>query len=135
SEKYQLRPRDYHGAINRGDSLAPLITRLNEIRRAHPALHQLRTLRFHTSEDDAILVYSKTDPDTGDAILVVCSTDPHNTREGWIHLRLDWIGIDWFTSFTASDLISGDNYDWTEHNFVRLTPYQPAHIFAVHRHD
>jgi starch synthase (maltosyl-transferring) len=135
SEKYQLRPRDYQAAIDNGDSLAPFITRLNEIRRAHPALRWLRTLRFHNSENDAIIVFSKSDPDTGDTILVVCSMDPHNTREGWIHLRLDLLGVDWSSSFTATDLVSGNSYEWGEHNFVRLDPYQPAHIIAVHRHD
>jgi starch synthase (maltosyl-transferring) len=134
SEKYQLRPRDYKGAIARGDSLAPFITRLNEIRRAHPALHHLRNLRFHHSENDGIIVFSKRDPDSDDTVLVVCSMDPHNMREGWIHLRLDELGVDWMTTFTASDLLSGANYEWGEHNFVRLHPNEPAHIIAVHRH-
>ncbi|UQX89907.1 alpha-1,4-glucan--maltose-1-phosphate maltosyltransferase [Jatrophihabitans telluris] len=132
SEKYQLRPRDYYGAIDRGDSLAPMLTRLNEIRRAHPSLHQLRNLRFHASENDGVIIFSKRDERSGDTILVVCSMDPHNVREGWVHLRLDWLGVDWFAGFTASDLLSGANYQWGEHNFVRLTPDQPAHIFAVH---
>jgi starch synthase (maltosyl-transferring) len=133
SEKFQLRPRDYQGAIARGDSLAPLLKRLNEIRRAHPALHQLRTLRFHASENDGILVFSKRDPDTGDTVLVCCSTDPHQVREGWVHLRLDELGVGWNEAFTVSDLLSGVNYEWGEHNFVRLSPHQPAHIFAVRR--
>ena len=42
-----------------GDSLAPYLRRLNEIRRAHPALRQLRGLSVHWSDDDAILVYVK----------------------------------------------------------------------------
>jgi starch synthase (maltosyl-transferring) len=134
SEKYQLRPRDYYKAIERGDSLAPFLRRLNEIRRAHPALHQLRTLRFHHSENDGIIVFSKRDPDSGDAIIVVCSVDAHNMREGWIHLRLDEIGVDWQSGFTASDLLSGANFEWGEHNFVRLNPHQPSHILAVHPH-
>jgi starch synthase (maltosyl-transferring) len=134
SEKYQLRPRDLAGAIERGESLAPMLKRLNEIRRAHPALHQLRTLRFHASENEGILVFSKRDPDTGDTILVVCSTDPHNVREGWVHLRLDELGVDWNSGFTASDLLSGANFEWNEHNFVRLSPDQVAHVFAVHDH-
>jgi starch synthase (maltosyl-transferring) len=133
SEKFQLRPRDYQGAIARGDSLAPLLKRLNEIRRAHPALHQLRTLRFHASENDGILVFSKRDPDTGDTVLVCCSTDPHQVREGWVHLRLDELAVGWNEAFTVSDLLSGVNYEWGEHNFVRLSPHQPAHIFAVRR--
>ena len=134
SEKYQLRPRDLSGAIERGESLAPFIKRLNEIRRAHPALHQLRNLRFHHSESDALLVFSKRDAATGDTILVVCTTDPHQVREGWIHLRLDELGIGWNDGFTASDLLSGANYEWGEHNFVRLSPDQVAHVFAVRPH-
>lgn len=135
SEKYQLRPRDLSGAIERGESLAPFIKRLNEIRRAHPALHQLRNLRFHHSENDALLVFSKRDAATGDTILVVCTTDPHQVREGWIHLRLDELGIGWSDGFTASDLLSGANYEWGEHNFVRLSPDQVAHVFAVRPHS
>ncbi len=47
------------GRRSRGDSLAPYLTRLNEIRREHPALRQLRNFSAHWSDDDAILVYSK----------------------------------------------------------------------------
>jgi starch synthase (maltosyl-transferring) len=133
SEKYQLRPRDFEAAERTGNSLAPFLRRLNEIRRSHPSLHQLRTLRFHSSENDAILVFSKHDPDTGDSIIVCCSTDPFNVREGWIHLRLDDVGLNWNEVFTVSDLVSGANFEWDEHNFVRLSPDQPAHILAVHR--
>jgi starch synthase (maltosyl-transferring) len=133
SEKYQLRPRDFAAAERNGDSLAVLIRRLNEIRRAHPALHQLRTMRFHHSENDGIVVFSKSDPASGDTILVCCSTDPHNVREGWIHLRMDELGLGWHDGFTVSDLLSGSNYEWGENNFVRLTPHQPAHIFSVRR--
>src|ERR1700744_1125292 len=61
SEKYQLRPRDFDRAHAEGRSLQPWITRLNEIRRAHPSLRQLRTLRFHDVDNDALLPYSKTD--------------------------------------------------------------------------
>jgi starch synthase (maltosyl-transferring) len=134
SEKYQLRPRDLRGAIERGESLAPFMKRLNEIRRAHPALHQLRNLRFHHSESDALLVFSKRDAVTGDTVLVVCTTDPHNVRDGWVHLRLDELGVDQQGGFTASDLLSGTNYEWGEHNYVRLSPLQVAHVFAVHPH-
>ncbi|HEY0166114.1 MAG TPA: alpha-1,4-glucan--maltose-1-phosphate maltosyltransferase [Jatrophihabitans sp.] len=131
SEKYQLRPRDLQGAIERGESLAPFLKRLNEIRRAHPSLHQLRNLRMHHSENDAILVFSKRDAATGDTILVCCSTDPHQVREGWVHLRLAELGVGLDEGFLVADLLSGANYEWGEHNFVRLTPDQPSHIFHV----
>jgi starch synthase (maltosyl-transferring) len=130
SEKYQLRPRDLTGAIERGESLAPFVKRLNEIRRAHPALHQLRNLRFHDSEHESLLVFSKRDAATGDTILVVCTTDPHNVCEGWIHLRLDELGVG-PEGYTVSDLLSGESYEWDEHAFVRLTPDHVAHVFSV----
>ena len=44
SEKYQLRPRDWEAAEAEGRTLAPYLTRLNEIRRAHPALQLLRNV-------------------------------------------------------------------------------------------
>ena len=56
SEKYQLRPRDWAAAEAEGRSLAPLITALNRIRRRHPALRQLRGLRFHHADNDSVIV-------------------------------------------------------------------------------
>lgn len=35
SEKYQIRIRDWAGAEEQGRTLAPYITRLNELRRQH----------------------------------------------------------------------------------------------------
>jgi starch synthase (maltosyl-transferring) len=132
SEKYQLRPRDFTGALADGRSLAPLLTRLNRIRREHPALHWLRNLRFHGIDNDEILVFSKRDPATGDTVLVLCSTDPHNVREGWTALDLPALGIEWNDEFEVEDLLSGARYRWGQYNFVRLDPHdQPAHIFTV----
>ena len=87
SEKVPTTPADYAAAEADGRSLAPLLTRLNEIRRQHRALHWLGNLRFHQIDNDSITVFSKreeaTDDEPADTILVVCSTDPHNVREGW----------------------------------------------------
>jgi len=132
SEKYQLRPRDFTGALADGRSLAPLLTRLNRIRREHPSLHWLRNLRFHGIDNDEILAFSKRDPATGDTVLVLCSTDPHNVREGWTSLDLPALGIEWNDEFEVEDLLSGARYRWGQYNYVRLDPHdQPAHIFTV----
>jgi starch synthase (maltosyl-transferring) len=127
-----LRPRDFAGALADGRSLAPLFTRLNRIRREHPALHWLRNLHFHGIDNDEILAFSKRDPGTGDTVLVFCSTDPHNVREGWTALDLPALGIEWNDEFEVEDLLSGAKYRWGQYNYVRLDPHdQPAHIFAV----
>jgi starch synthase (maltosyl-transferring) len=133
SEKYQLRPRDFASAIAEGRSLAPLITTLNRIRREHPALHQLRNLRFHEVDNDGITAYSKRDVNTGDTVLVVCLTDPHNWREATVHVDLAALGLSWDPAFVVRDLLDGSEYRWSEHNYVRLDPgFRPAHVFSVH---
>lgn len=132
SEKYELRPRDFELARERGESLEPYLTQLNQIRRAHPALQQLRNLHFHHADDDAILAYSKVDPATGDAVLVVVNLDPDNTREATVHLDLPAIGRAPGGSFPVHDVVSGADWTWSEHNFVRLEPWDNvAHILAL----
>jgi starch synthase (maltosyl-transferring) len=131
SEKYQLRPRDLTGAMERGESLAPFLKLLNTVRRQHPALHRLRNLRFHRCANRNILAYSKHDPDTGDTVLVVCSLDPHFQQEGIVELDMDALGLQPSQRFLAADHISGETYTWRDHNYVLLIPYRPAHIFSV----
>src|SRR3954447_10221459 len=78
SEKYQYRPRDWAAAESAGDSLAPLLTRLNAARQAHPALRQLRNLRWHHADDEHFLAYSKCTVVEGggdDRVLVVVNLD------------------------------------------------------------
>ncbi|WP_183528100.1 alpha-1,4-glucan--maltose-1-phosphate maltosyltransferase [Micrococcus sp. TA1] len=60
NEKYEFRPRDYAAAEAEGRSLAPYLTRLNHIRRAHPALQDLQNLTLHEADNEDILVFSKT---------------------------------------------------------------------------
>jgi starch synthase (maltosyl-transferring) len=134
NEKYQLRPRDWAAAEAAGESLAPFLRRLNELRRAHPAMHWLRNLRFHAADNDAVLCWSKRDPDSGDAVLVVCSFDPSHVQ--WANLTLDLpeLGLDWHERFLVRDELTGETYHWGQHNAVRLDPRCPAHVFTVHPH-
>jgi starch synthase (maltosyl-transferring) len=132
SEKFELRPRDYEAALAEGRSLEPWITRLNEIRRAHPALQQMRTLHFHDVDHEALLAYSKVDPETGDTVLVVLSLDPHEAREGTVHLDLPALGLDWGDRVIAHDEVTGETYDWGDANYVRLDPVRAvAHVLSL----
>jgi starch synthase (maltosyl-transferring) len=135
SEKYQLRPRDFAGALADGRSLAPLITKLNQIRREHPALHQLRNIRFHHVDNPDVTAFSKRDAATGDTILVVCTVNPHEVREATTALDLPALGLDWDNHLQVVDLLDGATYEWGQFNYVRLDPNQrPAHIFRVSAH-
>lgn len=134
SEKYELRPRDFDKALADGESLQPWLTRLNEIRRAHPALQQMRTLHFHHIDHDALMVYSKQDPATGDTVLVVVSLDPHESREGTMWLDLPALGFAPGDRLIAHDEVTGETYDWGESNYVRLDPLRAvAHIVSLTR--
>jgi starch synthase (maltosyl-transferring) len=156
SEKYELRPRDWARAEAEGRSLAPLITRLNQLRRRHPALQHLRNLRFHHSDNDSVIVYSKRSrtaegvgaegvgaagvaaegvgakPDTYDTVLVVVNLDPHHTHEATISLNMPEIGLDWHDSIPVRDELTGETYHWGRENYVRLTPgVAPAHVLSL----
>jgi len=134
SEKYQLRPRALAAAQADGRSLVPLITRLNEIRHAHPAFQQLRNVHFHHTDSPDILAFSKRDVATGDTVLVVCTTDPHDWREATVTVDLEALGMDWDAGYTVRDLLSGEEYQWGQYNYVRLDPHgRCAHVLAVQR--
>ncbi|HEX6248740.1 MAG TPA: maltotransferase domain-containing protein [Nocardioidaceae bacterium] len=132
SEKYQLRIRDWAAAEKEGRTLAPYLTRLNEIRREHRALQLLRNLTVHSSDDENILVYSKTAGD--DTVIVVVNVDPHAARETTVHLNMPALGLDWHDHLVVHDEITGQTWTWGEHNYVRLDPYtDPAHVLTVRR--
>ena len=132
SEKYQLRPRNFVEAEAEGESLAPLITRLNEIRRAHPALQQLRCLTFHHVDNPALLAYSKVDPASGDAVLVVVNLNPFGPEDGMLSLDLPAVGREWHDHPRVRDELGGEEYHWAQTNYVRLDPVRAAaHILVL----
>ena len=130
SEKFQIRIRDWKQAESDGRSLAPYLTRLNALRRRHPALQLLRNLTIHSSDDDNVLVFSKAHE--GDVVIVVVNLDPHATRETTLHLDMPALGLDWHDSFVAHDEITGADWSWSQNNYVRLDPgHEPAHIITL----
>ena len=132
SEKYQLKPRDWARADREGTTIAPLITRLNTIRREHPALHRLRNLRFHHTDNDALIAYSKRVG--SDVVLVVVNLDPHRAQEATISLDMPQLGLDQHASVPVHDELTGQTYHWGRTNYVRLEPGRtPAHVFHVRR--
>ena len=140
SEKYQYRPRDWahagHIPPPQAD-IAPFITRLNMIRKSHPALHQLRNLRFHYCDQPEMLCFSKSVGAESwggerDTVLVVVNIDPHQPREATVWLDVPALGVGAGQEFVVTDELSGGSYRWGQANYVRLDPAAaPAHIFTV----
>ncbi|MGW3242266.1 alpha-1,4-glucan--maltose-1-phosphate maltosyltransferase [Streptomyces sp. NPDC001070] len=132
SEKYELKPRDWAAAEADGRSLAPLLTTLNRLRRRHPALQQLRNLRFHPVNNDAVMAYSKRSGDGSDVVLVVVNLDPHHTQEATVSLNMPELGLAWHESTPVRDELTGETYHWGRDNYVRLEPGRtPAHILTL----
>ncbi len=127
SEKYAVR----HWDLGRPDSLAPLMARLNAARRAHPALQRNDTLRFHATDNDQLIAYSKTSGD--DAVLVVVNLDPRYPQSGWV--QLGQFGGGSGEPIEVHDLLTDARYRWEgTQSFVILDPAaMPAHVLAIER--
>jgi starch synthase (maltosyl-transferring) len=118
SEKYELRRWD----IDRPDSLAPFITRVNVARRDNAALQRDGGLRFVDVDNDELLAYAKI-ADDGNAVLIVVNLDPHHVQSGWVSLDLEQLGLDERHAFQVHDLLSDARYLWSgRRNFVQLDP-------------
>ncbi|WP_206603747.1 alpha-1,4-glucan--maltose-1-phosphate maltosyltransferase [Streptomyces sp. CB03238] len=130
SEKYQLRPRDWESAEREGRTIAPLITTLNRIRRRNAALRQLRSVRFHHADNDAVIAYSKRAG--SNIVLTVVNLDPRHTHEATVSLDMPELGLDWHETVPVRDELTGETYHWGRANYVRLEPgVTPAHILVL----
>lgn len=121
SEKYQLVTRDWDEL----DSLAPFLTMLNEIRRSHVAFEEL-DVRFHHSENDRILAWSKGD------VVVIANFDTKETQESTVWIDGESLGVG--ERFDVVDLADGGvTYHWNSGgNYVRLDPsHAVAHVFRL----
>jgi starch synthase (maltosyl-transferring) len=117
SEKYEVKERALDGP------LLPLVKRLNEIRRAEPALQRFENVRFVDTHSDALLGYAK-----GNELVVVVNLDPLEPREGLAVIPPE-LGLP--PEFGVTDLLTGDRYRWRQgRNYVGLRA-GAAHIMKV----
>ena len=122
SEKYELKARALDG------ELLPLVARLNEIRRATPALQRLANITFLETENEQLIAYAK---GSGANTVVVCvNLDPKSAQVGLVTIPPS-LGLP--ATFTVTDLVEGGSWTWrTGGNYVRLVPgTQQAHILGV----
>jgi starch synthase (maltosyl-transferring) len=131
SEKYEIR----HWDIQSFQSLKEYIARINRIRRENPALQSDRNLRFHPTDNEQLLCYTKHTPDFANIILVAVNLDPHHTHAGWLELALDRLDLDPDQPFQVHDLLSDARYLWQgSRNYLELNPaVVPANIFRIRR--
>ncbi len=129
SEKYEIRQRN----LNADHSLRELLSVLNNIRRQNVSLQTNERLRFHHTDNDQLLAYSKRTEDRSNMLLTVVNLDPHATQHGFVTLSLDEFGLHEGSTYQVCDLLTGQSYTWHgARNFVQLNPHTvPAHILQV----
>jgi starch synthase (maltosyl-transferring) len=123
SEKYELRERRLDGV------LLPLVKRLNDIRRAHPALTGagLERLTWLETETDHLLGYARALDE--DVVLVVVNLDPFAVHDGVCVIPAE-LGLP--ERVDVVDGLTGETYDWGARNYVRLGPGK-AHVLELAR--
>jgi starch synthase (maltosyl-transferring) len=140
SEKYEYKPRDWEAAEKSGLSISDYITKLNEIRKNHPSVGQIRNLETHNTSHDSIFAFTKhlsaENSSTGkaDTLIIVANLDPSNVHEGEIYLDLWKLGLDYDQPFQVTDLFTGKSRSISAKSFVRIDPSeQPVLVLRVDR--
>lgn len=129
NEKYELKIWNLEDPGN----LAPIISRINRVRRDHAALQSNRNLQFHRTDNPELLCFSKHADNQQSLILVVVNLDFHNPQSGWLDLDLESLGIGWEDKYQVHDLLTDARYLWHgPRNYVKLEPHElPAHVFSI----
>jgi starch synthase (maltosyl-transferring) len=132
SEKYQLR----HWDLSSPGSLKDFVARINRIRRENSALHHDRSLRFHPTDNDQLLCYSKVSADSANIIIVAVNLDPHHKQSGWARPNISDMGLDVTSGYQLHDLINDSRFFWHGSRlYLELDPeIVPAHVFRLRRH-
>lgn len=129
SEKYQYKVWDW----NRPSNIKDEIARINRIRRENPALHEFENVRFHETDDESVLFYSKMSFDRSNMIFVAVSLDPFDRRETVLHFPLEAMGVPTGETFEVEELLTGERHLWrgSKHR-IGLDPHtNPAAIYRV----
>src|SRR3546814_10977346 len=96
------------------------MTKVNHVRRAHPALQQLREIHFHHVDNPNVIAYTKGSRATGGLVLVIVNLDPVHTQEATVHLDTHAVGLpDWEPYRAHDELTEIGRASWRE----RVCPY------------
>jgi starch synthase (maltosyl-transferring) len=131
SEKYQIRAWDWH----RPGNIVDIVTLLNRIRRANPALHSHLGLTFLTAHNDRVLFFEKATRSRENVVLVAISLDPFEPQDADVelpsHLFEHWHLQEW-DALAVTDLVSGQRFEWRgRRQHVRIEP--DTRPFAIWR--
>ena len=128
SEKFQLRAWDW----DRPGNIVSEITRLNQIRRANPALQSQLGVTFLPAANEAVLFFEKATPDRSNVVLVAVSLDPRSVQEANIDIPLYRWSLPDSASLDMEDLVGGTRFGFEGRSQrVRLSPESPYAIWRA----
>lgn len=140
NEKYEIKIRDWSRAERFG--IAELLTRLNQIRRSHPALMSYHDVSILESSDDNILAFARhvdaceTSDGVADTVIIIVNLDAHNAHSSSIHWDPGAFGIDATPTCTVHDELTGREFTWNGDDYVSLAPWADvAHILKIKQSD
>ncbi|HUP32929.1 MAG TPA: maltotransferase domain-containing protein [Gaiellaceae bacterium] len=117
SEKYEVKQRTLDGP------LLPLVRKLNEIRRAEPALQRFENLRLLDTHGEHVFAFAK-----GAELVVAVNLDPLAAREDVVVVPP---GLGLPDELPVRDLLTGEGYRWrVGRNYVGLAP-GGAHVMKI----
>ena len=131
SEKYQLRAWDW----NRPGNIVNVVTALNRIRRANPALQSHLGLTFLPASNDRILFFEKATRSRDNVVLVAINLDPFAAQEA--DIELPWSMFEHWRmhegdALAVTDLMNGSQFEWRgRRHAIRLEP--DSQPFAIWR--
>jgi starch synthase (maltosyl-transferring) len=131
SEKYEIRHWDW----NRPNVFREFIGLVNRIRRENVALQFDHRLRFHPTDNEQIIFYSKTTPDLANIVLCTVNLDPHHLQSGYVRVPLEELSLTRHDSYQVQDMLTGAHFLWQgDWNYVSLDPQSaPAHILRLRK--
>jgi starch synthase (maltosyl-transferring) len=129
SEKYEIKTRDW----NKPGNIKDYLRRINEMRRANPALLQTNDLRFLQVDDDNVIGFIK---ESGDNAIAVAIALSNNLHEFWLHFGDVQIGPEGAKRPVRSieNLMTGERHllEWNGRR-LRIDPSDdPALLFRCH---
>lgn len=130
SEKYEV----HHWNWERENKLTTVMTRINQARRECVSLQQTCNILFCETDNDMLLAYYKYDEEKIDETLIIVNLDPYYSKQGWVKLPMQQLGIREGQQLKMADVVTGSSYIWDkEWNFVELHPALPFHLFKINK--
>lgn len=131
SEKYETRYYDW----SYRNKLSDIITKVNAIRKAHPALQSTWNIHFTNTDNDHLMSYVKRTEDGSNTIWCIVNFDANHTQAGYVQVPKELLGISGSIHLKVTDLLTDETYHWfNDWNYVELNPNtMPGHIFLVEK--